>query len=44
MEIEKQNIVIDSSLPKSNGLDLFCLKHSIKEKQLAKSTKQIVKK
>lgn len=44
MEIKDKNIVIDSSLPNGDGLNVFKLKKSIREKQLAVNTNAIVKK
>jgi len=44
MEIKNNNIVIDSSLLNSSGLNVFKLKKSIREKQLATQTNAIVKK
>lgn len=44
MEIKNNNIVNDNSLPNSSGLNMFKLKKSIREKQLATQTNAIVKK
>lgn len=44
MENKTKNIVNDSSLPNTSGLDLLCLNESIKKKQLIKTQNLIVKK
>lgn len=44
MEIKNNNIVNDSSQPSASGLNVFKLKKSIREKQLATQTNAIVKK
>lgn len=44
MEIKDKNIVIDSSLPNGNELNVFKLNKSIREKQLAINTNAIVHK
>jgi hypothetical protein len=44
MEIKNKNIVNDSSLPNVSGLNVFKLKKSIREKQLAIDNNAIVKK